>query len=102
MGVGFDKATGRLVVSGNIMEEVEIQEAEPKILGGCLEPRADGDVTEREINGQALPIRAFIISRALRQKLYDPERIQAHRKGTARLAVSLLSLGRPFGRCANT
>jgi hypothetical protein len=76
MGLGFDKITHRLKIEGTV-QEIEIEEAEPKVVEFI---ESEGrEVTEREI-GQAVPIRAFIISRALR-KLYRRGSVERTGKG---------------------
>lgn len=76
MGLGFDKTTGRLKIDGTL-QEIEIEEAAPKIIEFV---ESEGrEVTEREI-GHGVPLRAFIISRALR-KLYREGTIERTGKG---------------------
>ena len=94
--VGFNKMTGRLEIQGT-MEEVEIEEAEPKILE-VLELQDDG-ISETAICERMKPVRAIIVSKAIRKlfKKGQIERTGRGRKGSPFLysmANSLYSVPR--------
>ena len=67
VAIGFNKRTGRIEIQGT-MEDAEIEDAEPKILE--LVEAEGGDMVEKDIRN-LLPLRAIIISKALRKLFRD-------------------------------
>jgi hypothetical protein len=74
--IGFNPLTQRIEIQGSI-EEAEVQDAEPQILE-FIETEG-GDVTEKAI-GAALPVRAIVISKAIR-KLFKAGKLDRTGKG---------------------
>jgi Bifunctional DNA primase/polymerase, N-terminal/AAA domain/Primase C terminal 1 (PriCT-1) len=89
--IGFNRVTGRIEVQGT-MEEVEIEEAIPKLFE--LLELQDVGLTETAICEKMKPIRAIIVSKAIRNafKAGQLERTGKGRKGspfTYQMAISL-------------
>jgi Bifunctional DNA primase/polymerase, N-terminal/AAA domain/Primase C terminal 1 (PriCT-1) len=103
--IGFNRLTKRIELQGT-MEQVEIEETEPKIVE-ILELESDGNGrTESAICEKMRPIRAIIVSKAIRSMLKkgDIERTGRGKKGdpfqytmAVRLDLSDHSDGRPNG-----
>jgi len=75
--IGFNRATGRVEIQGT-MEEVEIEEAEPKILE--LIELQDSGLSETNICEKMKPVRAIIVSKSIR-KLFKNGHLERTGKG---------------------
>jgi hypothetical protein len=91
MAIGFDRVTGWLEIQGT-MEDAEVESVEPGIFE--FVEAEGGDVSEKAIKGAMQPVRAMIISKAIRKLFKDGrlERTGKGRKGSPFLYSMAISL----------